>query len=174
MSRSAFFAPFPHRFFRQFRVTRNCPVHPHHSSVRASAVSNRRTALSILAGTSALSAFAGGPSLVAWSALFGVTGAVTEAPMGLVYLAAGMCAALTDLIAFNIGYSPFDKGILPFLVFAAGGTVAGTLDAFGGDIDEYLTAGKKENVIKEPTQPDGEFTAWDGELRKREGYEPDQ
>lgn len=174
MSQPAFSAPFPHQFFQRNRVTLNYSMHPHYSSPRASAVSNRRTALSILAGTSALSAFAGGPSLVAWSALFGVTGAVTEAPIGLVCLASGMCAALTDLIAFNIGYSPLDKGVLPFLVFAIGGTVVGSLEAFGGDIDERLPAGKEEKVLNETTGPEGEFTVWDGELRKREGYEPDK
>lgn len=173
MFRPAFSAPFLHRFLNQSRsASRGCSINPAKPPLRASAVPKRTAALSILAGTSALSALAGGPSLIAWSTLFGVTGVITEVPVGFVCLAAGICAGLTDLIAFNIGYPPFDKSILPFLIFVTGGTVAGTLEAFGNEVDEYL----EEEQKSEPgrgTRRRGDFAAWDGEFEKRDLHEHD-
>lgn len=138
----------------------------------------RKAALSTLAVTTALSAATGAPGLAGSAALFTAIGLAAEAPVGLVGLAAGLCAALADFIAVDIGSASFDSGVLPFVVFALGSTVAGVLETGqGGPFAERLGATESEGeasrvAIQEAKQAkeeagNAELRSWDDEFSKR-------
>lgn len=157
------------------RVVLGCCVNSRRTcTIRAAATPSRRTTgLSTLAATSILAAATGGPSLAAWGAMFGVVGLVTEAPVGLISIAAGICAGLADLIAIDIGRSSFDSGLLPFAIFAMGSTVATIIETTNGPVDKMVMPAEERQAAmnesrSENSLEDRYFTAWDRELEKRD------
>lgn len=133
----------------------------------------RKNGLSALALTTVVAAAAGGPSIAAGSALFGCLGLVTEAPVALIALASGISAALADLIAINVGSSSFDKGVLPFVIFAVGATAAGVIENTHGPATQAIQPDSRDQPEIEEGRPnpvvqESIFGAWDKQLKGRD------
>lgn len=137
----------------------------------------RRAALAALAATSAVSFVVGAPGLAASAFVFTGIGVLAEAPVALVGLAAALCAGMADLIAIDFGSASFDRGWLPFLLFALGSGVAGVLETSAdGPFARNLGAGEGGNARaaveevlreeeKEKRPGSADFRDWDDKFR---------